>query len=439
MKRRGHKALHVCLNGRLVGIYAKKKNGAVSFKYTPTWLRWTRAIALSQSMPLGEKLYSGTIVSSYFENLLPDSEVILRKIADRTGAPGRDAYSLLSEIGRDCVGALQFLPADIDIPELTSPKGRKLTPKDIEKTLNNLERAPLGIEGEGGFRISLSGAQEKAAFLKLDQDWYAPEGLSPTTHIFKPAIGTLQWESGPVDMSNSVENEHYCLTLINAFGLKTAATDIGTFGAQRVLVVERFDRIRLDNGLILRRPQEDMCQALGYPPSQKYQNMGGPRLVDILKFMSASETSYEDQKTIFKCQIIFWLIGAVDGHAKNFSVFLTPNNGFRLTPIYDVMSAEMAFKAKQIRHKDYRLAMSLGSNNHYKIRNIRGRHFAETAIEAGLSKGFAQETITDIRESFSAAFDAVLMELPKDFPLHIHESIKAAALKRLPLLDSAFA
>ena len=334
-----------------------------ALEYTPTWLRWTRAIALSQSMPLGEKLYSGTIVSSYFENLLPDSEVILRKIADRTGAPGRDAYSLLSEIGRDCVGALQFLPADIDIPELTSPKGRKLTLKDIEKTLNNLERAPLGIEGESGFRISLAGAQEKAAFLKIGKDWYAPEGLSPTTHIFKPAIGTLQWESGPVDMSNSVENEHYCLTLINAFGLKTAATDIGTFGAQRVLVVERFDRIRLDNGLILRRPQEDMCQALGYPPSQKYQNMGGPRLVDILKFMSASETSYEDQKTIFKCQIIFWLIGAVDGHAKNFSVFLTPNNGFRLTPIYDVMSAEMAFEAKQIRHKDYRLAMSLGKQS----------------------------------------------------------------------------
>jgi len=435
MKRRSGRTLRVCLNGRLVGYYSKLKNGGTTFQYGKEWLAWDKAIPISQSMFLRERLYSGDVVSSYFENLLPDSDVILKKIAEKTGAAGRDAYSLLTEIGRDCVGALQFLPMDMPALQQTLPEGRIVHSKDIKEILENLERAPLGIDSEGGFRISLAGAQEKAAFLKLGEAWYQPTGLSPTTHIFKPAIGMIQWETGPVDMSNSVENEFYCLKLLEVFGIETAKIEIETFKGQKVLIVERFDRIKLENDIILRLPQEDMCQALGYPPSQKYQNMGGPTLVNILKFLSASEVPYQDQQTVFKCQILFWLIGAIDGHAKNFSIFLRPNNGFRLTPIYDVMSAEMAIEARQIRHKDYKLAMPLGKRKHYKIQNIRGQHFLETAMAAGLGEGFARKAIIAVQDEFDRAFEAVLSDLPKDFPMDIHTLIKQAATKRLRLLD----
>lgn len=438
MTRRLLRELQVCLNGKLVGYYSKLSHGGTTFQYDSAWLAWESAIALSRSMPLRKRAYDGEVVSSYFENLLPDSAVILRKIAERTGAAGRDAYSLLNEIGRDCVGALQFLPASVELPKLTAPTGHKVSDKDIEATLMNLERAPLGIEVEGGFRISLAGAQEKAAYLKINKTWYRPEGLSPTTHIFKPSIGKIQWESGLVNMNDSVDNEYYCMKLMKAFGLDIADVEIGTFGSQRVLIVERFDRIGLENKIILRLPQEDMCQASGYPPSQKYQNMGGPTLVSILKFLSASETPYGDQHTIFKCQILFWLIGAIDGHAKNFSIFLRPKNGFRLTPIYDVLSAQPAFDANEIRYKDYKLAMPLGNNKHYKIQSIHGRHFIETAVEAELSAGFAQEAIMVIQDAFEGAFEGVLKDLPKNFPMHIHHSIKTAAQKRLPRLDSAF-
>ena len=135
---------------------------------------------------------------------------------------------------------------------------------------------------------------------------------------------------------------------------------------------------------------------------------------------------------------MFWLIGATDGHAKNFSIYLSPESGFRLTPTYDVLSAQPAFDKKQILHKDYRLAMSVGKSNHYKIKNIHGRHFVETALEAGLSEGFAQDAIRAVQESFEAAFENVLQELPHDFPLYIHESIEGAAKARLPLLGTAF-
>jgi len=438
MSRRRSPALKICLNGRLVGRYSRLSDGGTEFRYAVEWLSWPNAIPISQSMPFRERAYTGDIVTFYFENLLPDSEPILRKIAEKTGAQGRDAHSILYKIGRDCVGALQFLPDDVEILPLALPSGRKLNYHDISYILENLERNPLGADEDGGFRISIAGAQEKAAFLKIDQNWYEPKGMSPTTHIFKPAIGEVPWESGPVDMSQSVENEHYCLTLLREFGLEVARTEIGEYESGKVLIVERFDRQIFEDGIIVRLPQEDMCQALGYPPSQKYQNQGGPALKSILEFLYSSETPRKDQMTVFKCQVLFWLMGAIDGHAKNFSIFLTPNDGFRLTPIYDVMSGQTAFDAKQVRHKDYRLAMSVGKNNKYRIDNIHGRHFLETAVAAGLSKDFAREAIYHVQDRFEAAFEGAIASMPDNFPSEIHDSIYDGAKKRLPDLDSAF-
>lgn len=439
MTRQTASALKVCLNGRLVGHYRKGRQGEKTFTYAQDWLNEPKAIALSRSLPLTGKTYSGDIVSFYFENLLPDSEDILRKIAERTGAAGRDAYNLLSEIGRDCVGALQFLPEDEEHNnELERPEGRILSDDDITSILDNLGRAPLGIDREGGFRISLAGAQEKAAFLKQGQEWLEPQGLSPTTHIFKPEIGILRWESGDVDFTDSVANEYYCLKLLSQFLPNVAVAEIINFGQKNVLVVERFDRLALDDGRIVRLPQEDMCQALGFPPTRKYQNQGGPKLVDILKLLAFSDTPEKDQMTVLKCQILFWLIGATDGHAKNYSIYLTPENSFRLTPIYDVLSAQPAFDKGQIRHKDFRLAMPLGRSKHYKIQNIHGRHFVETAAEAGLPKQLAQNAIISVQENMNTAFKWVASQLPRRFPIYIHDNIKSAAEKKIPLLDSAF-
>jgi len=78
------------------------------------------------------------------------------------------------------------------------------------------------------------------------------------------------------------------------------------------------------------------------------------------------------------------MIGATDGHAKNFSLFIRPNNQIALTPIYDVISAQPMFDARQIPHKDFRLAMSLGQKPRYKIQDIQRRHFHQTAEKAGL-------------------------------------------------------
>ena len=115
------------------------------------------------------------------------------------------------------------------------------------------------------------------------------------------------------------------------------------------------------------------------PPTRKYQADGGPSLSDVLNVLKASDEPGEDQRTVLKAQILFWLLGATDGHAKNFSVFLHPGGGFKLTPLYDVMSAQPIYDAKTLRRNQYKLAMSVGSNRHYTVQRILPRHFEQTA------------------------------------------------------------
>ena len=87
-------------------------SGAITFGYHESWLEGESAIPVSLSLPLREDPFKGPVVAAFFENLLPDSEALRRRVSEKVGAEGTDAYSLLSRIGRDCVGALQFLPED---------------------------------------------------------------------------------------------------------------------------------------------------------------------------------------------------------------------------------------------------------------------------------------------------------------------------------------
>ena len=168
-KRRAYIPLNVFLNGRHMGCLERASSGAISFTYEASWLDWEHTMPVSLSLPLREDRYVGDPVIAVFDNLLPDNEPIRRRVAERTGAGGTDAYNLLSAIGRDCVGALQFLPDGDEPGAPRAPEGTALSEQDIENLLNNLDVAPLGIRQEGGFRISIAGAQEKTALLPASQ------------------------------------------------------------------------------------------------------------------------------------------------------------------------------------------------------------------------------------------------------------------------------
>ena len=428
-RRRKHAPLRVLLNNRRVGYLNKAPSGAIDFRYTEQWLQSSAAIPVSLSLPLREDAYKGEAVVAVFENLLPDSDKLRKMVAEKVGADGTDAYSLLSLIGRDCVGALQFIPDDdADVPGPSNIDGEAISDRDIGKLLNNLSRAPLGLGEDENFRISVAGAQEKTALLWHEGQWLKPHGTTPTTHIFKTRIGTLQ---NGIDLSNSVENEYYCLKLLAAFGLPVNAAEIHKFGGATALVIERFDRQRAKDGRLLRIPQEDFCQALSCPPTRKYQNQGGPGMADILDRLKASDTPAEDQKKFLKAQILFWLTGATDGHAKNFSVFLGPGGTFSLTPFYDVLTAQPSLDARQIERKQMRLAMFAGSGRHYRIDEIQGRHFIQTADRAGLPGALAAEALDEVARSAGSAMEALAAQLPEEFPVGIHASVLKALEARL--------
>jgi len=420
--------LNVYLNSRLVGQLRRNPAGAIAFQYDAGWLAWPHTLPVSLSLPLREAAYTGTPVLAVFENLLPDNGELRRRIAARTQAEGTDAYSLLNAIGRDCVGALQFLPQDTDPGPAGAINGAPISKGEISALLANLATSPLGIGEDEEFRISVAGAQEKTALLYWNRRWYKPHGTTATTHIFKPSIGRLP---NGLDLTHSVENEYLCLKLLAAIGLPAAEAQMATYGERRVLIVERFDRLWTKDGRLLRLPQEDCCQALSVVPSRKYQSDGGPGIEAMLHLLRGSDSPAEDQRTFLKAAISFWLLGATDGHAKNFSVFLLPGGRYQMTPLYDVISAQPSADAKQIRHNQFRMAMAVGDNPHYIMKTIATRHFIQTANRAGIGEEVVVSILDELRGTAERAIDREAAKLPKDFPIEVAESIISGMRRRL--------
>ncbi|WP_321342210.1 type II toxin-antitoxin system HipA family toxin [Breoghania sp.] len=427
-RRPAHVPLRVYLNNRRVGTLTREASGAIGFAYHEDWLAWAHAIPVSLSLPLRETPYRGEAVSAVFENLLPDSDGLRRRVAEKVGARGTDAYSLLARIGHDCVGALQFMAGDAELTDSTHQlTGEPVDGLAIERILKGLAQAPLGLAREDAFRISVAGAQEKTALLRHDGQWTRPHGTTPTTHILKTEIGTLP---AGVDLSDSVENEFFCLKLTEAFGLPVNAAAIETFGKTKALVIERFDRRWTADGRLLRLPQEDCCQALSVPPTLKYQNEGGPGIVQILRLLEGSDTPGEDRDAFLKAQAVFWLIGASDGHAKNFSLFLSPGGSYRMTPLYDILTAQPALNARQIERRQMRMAMSAGNNNHYRFDEIHGRHFVQSAVQGGYSKARATRLIEEIGDVAPEALERAAAALPRGFPGEIVEAVTQGLMAR---------
>lgn len=432
-RSRRHPPLRVYQNNLLVGHLTKEPGGAIAFRYDRQWLDRNRAFPVSLSLPLRDDPWRGEPVAAVFENLLPDSDALRQRVADRVGAGGYDAYSLLAAIGRDCVGALQFIAGDDDPPEdSTIISGEPVDEAAIERILTHLAQAPLGLARDDTFRISVAGAQEKTALLWHDGGWLKPHGATPTTHLFKTQIGRLP---GGIDLSDSVENEFYCLRLLKQLGLPVNHAKIARFGQTSALVVERFDRAWIQ-GRLIRLPQEDCCQAQGVPSARKYQSDGGPGLVEIAQLLKGSDRPAKDLRTLFQAQAAFWLIGATDGHGKNFSLSLHTGGAYALTPLYDVLSAQPSLVAGQIERRQMKLALSLGDNRHYRIDEVAPRHFLQTAARAGVPTALVRAALAQLAEQVEPALTALEAELPPDFPPALHEAVAGAARQRAQFLES---
>lgn len=377
-------------------------------------------------------MHKGDRVYNYFDNLLPDSMDIRNRIQTRLGAKTNQPFDLLSYIGRDCAGAIQLISERTEV-NVKKIEGTPLSDKEIADELRNYKTLPLGMSRDQEFRISLAGAQEKTALLMQNGKWQRPSGTTPTTHIFKLPIGQI--EHAGIDLSDSVENEWLCLEILRSFGLPVPAISIETFEDIKVLVVERFDReLAEDKSWIIRHPMEDMYQANGVAPALKYESDGGPGISPIMGLLKSSLRPEVDRKQFMQIVFLFWLLGAVDGHAKNFSVFLKQGGRFELTPIYDVISAYPLAVKHQIEYRKMNMAMALnGKNKHYAWHEIMPRHWFDESKKVDFPETEMQAIIDQTIGSIDTVIADVSSRLPDSFPDDIanpiFEGLKKATRK----------
>jgi serine/threonine-protein kinase HipA len=420
--------LDIWMNGLPVG-YWEVSRGAERLVYHDDWVADVQGRPLSLSLPFtpGNQPYQGPEVEAFFDNLLPDSEAIRRRIAVRYRARDTSSFAMLTELGRDCVGAIQLLPPDEVPADLQSIHGKPLDEAAVAKLLRDTTATDvLGRQDAAGdLRLSIAGAQEKTALLWHGGQWLLPEGSTPTTHIFKLPLGLVG--NMQADMRTSVENEWLCSKIVAAYGLPVADCTMARFEDQKVLVVRRFDRRLASNRRwILRLPQEDMCQATGTPALRKYENDGGPGVERIMEILSSSADAASDRRAFFVTQIVFWLLAATDGHAKNFSIAHFPDNRYRATPLYDVLSAHpiIGNGRNRLARQKAKLAMSVRSQDkHYHIAEIQRRHWIAQGARVGYPADQVEEMIAQVAQRTDAVIDDVSARLPADFPADIATKI----------------
>ena len=411
--------LWVWMNGEAVGAWSLGRTGRHRFTYFETWMDSPRSRSLSLSMPLSAtRVVEGPAVANYFDNLLPDSEDIRRRIRDRFNTKSAGTFDLLQAIGRDCVGAVQLLPPEVEPVGVRTLSYNTLDEGDVERILRGVT-AITGLnapEDRDDFRLSIAGAQEKTALLRIGAQWCLPHGATPTTHILKLPLGLVGGRQ--LDLTHSIENEWLCLELLGSLGLPVAHAEIHRFGNQKALVAKRFDRRFMSKGAwIARLPQEDFCQVLGKPPREKYEAEGGPSMRDCLDVLAGSQDPRRDSTNFLCAQLAFWLLAATDGHAKNFSLHLEQGDRYRLTPLYDVLSAwpVIGHGPNHLPRQKARLAMAVHATNvHYKLAEIQGRHWQTLALEHG-GKALWSSMLA-LLEQVEAAIQDVANRLPTGFP-----------------------
>jgi serine/threonine-protein kinase HipA len=419
------RVLDVWMNGELVGEWTLRGNDH-QFAYADAWLHSTNTRPLSLSLPLsrGTAPFLGDTVENYFDNLLPDSLDIRKRVAARFGAGSTKAFDLIEKIGRDCVGAVQLMEhgtIPIDVHQI---QATPLSDSDIERLLDDTVAAqgPGSGDEEELLRISLAGAQEKTALLLNEGRWCRPFGATPTTHILKLPLG--QVGRSRADFSTSVENEWLCSRLALAFGLPAAECHIERFGAHKVLAVERFDR-RFLGTWWARLPQEDFCQVLGVASGRKYENQGGPGMSAVLDKLRGSSRATADRERFLASQLFFWLLAAPDGHAKNFSIFLEQGGAYRLTPLYDVLSAwpVIGDGPNMFQWQKVTMAMAVRAGNaHYKMGEIQRRHWNGAAKSNAVGTDF-EALIERFIGRAPQAIAEVQAQLPENFPAQVSNSI----------------
>ncbi|MDY0276861.1 MAG: HipA domain-containing protein [Acholeplasma sp.] len=315
------KTLNVYINSELVGNLEEHNGKKLMFKYlddvkTP----------ISLSMPISKDLYSNSIVRPFFENLLPEGD-LLKVISTLYRVSENNPFSILSAIGEDCAGAIQ-ITKNTYLDDSNPPK--IVTEDDFKSIM--FKAANNQAFYTKNMRLSLAGVQNKLTLLIAEDQYYLPTFRFPSTHIIK--LKNTHFE-------DILLNEFFCTDLLNSLKVPTSKIALKTLDNDEYLLIERYDRIK-SNGLFKRIHQEDFCQILSIYPSKKYQNEGGPSLKNIASAIN-THTTYPIVNILLLAKVVVfnYLVGNCDYHGKNIAILHREDKTIALTPFYDIVSTSV--------------------------------------------------------------------------------------------------
>lgn len=395
--------LNVLLSNRVAGYLGQDAHGHPTFRYADSWRQTPGAYPLSLALPLAQDSAPSATLSAVLWGLLPDNEALLQQWAARFHVSARNPVALLSHVGEDCAGAVQFVRSERLAAVLAGEDDQQepLSSHDIAQRLRRVRvdhGAARQVDDVGQF--SLAGAQAKIALLQReDGGWAIPAGRIPTTHILKPPSG---------DYDGFVENEVFCLRLARQLGMSAAFAEMICVEDAQAISVRRFDRVRKADGW-QRVHQEDFCQALGVMPHIKYQNQGGPGPADLARVLwEHSSQPRLDVENLLRALQFNYLIGGSDAHAKNYSLLIGAQGKVRLAPLYDISSA---LPYPNLQQRKIKMAMKIGS--HYRWWDVRLLDWRATAeamkldADKALSQLFEMAThLPEIARRLHADFHA---------------------------------
>jgi serine/threonine-protein kinase HipA len=418
------RALDAWMNGQRVGRWSVTAQGTHAFGYDAAWPGSPHARALSLSLPLGAaKPLRGERVQAYFDHLLPAAAVPRQRLQTWFGAATSDTFDLLAAAGRDCAGAVQLLPPDVDPGDPMQVSGEPLSQRDAVRLLDACA-APSGTLVSGDVklpRVALAGSRAKTALLRHGGHWCRPLGATPSTHILKLPLGALP--GGAPAHSTSLENEWLCGRLLGTFGFDVAASRIEMVGPHKVLVIDRIDRRWLDDRWWARLPLENFCQASGASPQRCADAVGGTAIGRMLDLLRGSEQAATDRERLLAALAVMWMLAVPEVGAQRFAIRLHSGSRFALAPLSGVMSAwpllGRAPSTASLKRLPWTLSPTSEPLAHHQVTR---QHWLQAARRHAVGAGF--DTVLAGLASWAAqAIDSVAGLLPAGFPLSVSESV----------------
>ena len=392
--------LAVFLSGIRMGAVVRSPGGRYGLDYADDYRR-TGRIPLSPTLPIGPGPFKSEHIDAYLEGLLPEKPAVREQWAIELGTTDH-AFALLTAMGRDCVGSVQFTPPNQVSDLLARPSDYKLqSMREIGDRLRGLREsgASWTLPDE---HWSLPGAQDKFTLTRLGGAWHKHEGAGPSTHIVKPGVHQLHHQAAL---------EHATMRVAERLGLRVAATQMQDFDGETAVVVRRFDRIIRPDNTIHRLHQVDFCQAMGRHPKNKYEERGGPRTESLATLLWNESALPEVDVRRFSDAVLFnYIVGAPDGHSKNFALLYAPDGRARMAPLYDLSSA-FAYEPNKNGYDLSKTAMSIGGRR--KFGEVLHKHLDRHAREMRLDPSEVRDRTASLADAAPEAFYEVLLELGK--------------------------